>query len=266
MRINHLIIGADHLKKSTDFYTEVLSFKHHNTFIDTGTKKEGNVLTRGPADNELEVLLVPFNDERLPSPQHIAFEVSSPDFDSIFKTALDKVLSLRPKSRKHRDHATMLKIFGLILILTASAWANEPEKILVVQNGRVQTIEFKNLKRVELETLNHHPKFIGLGKIKYSGFLVRDILKDVNPESTVTILGNTGQFSVELKARELLAGNNILATTPVSENGNQIIYDEVTLAKYPHLKQRSYWCWWVRSFIADDKIKVSAKGEKKVLY
>lgn len=160
----------------------------------------------------------------------------------------------------------MLKIFGLIFILAASAWANEPEKILVVQNGKVQEIKFKNLKRVELETLNHHPKFVGQGKIKYSGFLVRDILQNANPESTVTILGNTGQFSVELKARELLAGNSIIATTPASENGNQIIYDEIALAKYPRLKQRSYWCWWVRSFIADDKIKVSAKGEKKILH
>lgn len=160
----------------------------------------------------------------------------------------------------------MLKIFGLFLILTATAWANEPEKILVVQNGKVQTIEFKNLKRVELETINHHPKFVELGKIKYSGFLVRDVLKNVNPESTVTILGNTGQFSVELKAKELLAGNSIIAIAPVSENGNQIIYDEVALAKYPHLKQRSYWCWWVRSFITDNKIKVSTEGEKKELH
>ena len=159
----------------------------------------------------------------------------------------------------------MLKVFGLFLILTASAWANEPEKMLVVQNGKVQTIEFKNLKRVELETINHHPKFVGLGKIKYSGFLVRDILKNVNPETTVTILGNTGQFSIELKAKELLAGNSIIATTPSSENGHQIIYDEAALAKYPHLKQRSYWCWWVRSFITDNKIKVSARGEKKEL-
>lgn len=160
----------------------------------------------------------------------------------------------------------MLKAFGLFLILTANLWAIEPEKILVVQNGKVQTIEFKNLKRVELETVNHHPKFVGLGKIKYSGFLVRDILKNVNPESTITILGNTGQFSVELKAKELLAGNSIIATAPVSENGTQIIYDEVALAEYPHLKQRSYWCWWVRSFITDNKIKVAAKGEKKELH
>lgn len=95
MKINHLIIGTDNLKKSTAFYTEVLSFNHHNTFIDTGTKKEGNVLTRGPADDELEILLVPFNDERLPSPQHIAFEVSSSDFDSLFQAATNKGLDIR---------------------------------------------------------------------------------------------------------------------------------------------------------------------------
>ncbi len=95
MRINHLIIGTDNLKKSTVFYTEILGFKLHNTFVDTGTKNEGNVLIIGPADNELEALLVPFNEERLPSPQHIAFEVSSADFDSLFKTATDKGLDIR---------------------------------------------------------------------------------------------------------------------------------------------------------------------------
>lgn len=160
----------------------------------------------------------------------------------------------------------MLKVIGLLLFITTNLWASEPDRILVIQNGKVQTIEFKNLKRVELETINHHPKFVGLGKIKYSGFLIRDILKNVNPESTITILGNTGQFSVELKAKELLDGNSIIATTPISENGHQIIYDEVALAKYPHLKQRSYWCWWVRSFITDNKTKIVLNGEKKELH
>ena len=95
MRINHLIIGTDDLKKSTAFYTEVLGFRLHNTFVDTGTKKEGNILIKGPADNELEILLVPFNDERLPSPQHIAFEVTTDDFNTIFETAKKQNLDIR---------------------------------------------------------------------------------------------------------------------------------------------------------------------------
>lgn len=95
MRINHLIIGTDDLIKSTAFYTKILGFKLHNTFVDTGTKKEGNVLIKGHADNELEILLVPFNDERLPSPQHIAFEVTTDDFNTIFETATKQNLDIR---------------------------------------------------------------------------------------------------------------------------------------------------------------------------
>lgn len=95
MRINHLIIGTDNLEKSTNFYTELLGFTVHDTFVDTGTRKEGKVLIKGPAQNELEILLVPFSDERLPSPQHLAFEVSSSDFDSILKIASEKELNIR---------------------------------------------------------------------------------------------------------------------------------------------------------------------------
>ena len=95
MRVNHLIIGTDDQKKATTFYTEILGFKLFNTFIDTGTKKEGNILIIGPADNELELLLVPFNDERLPSPQHLALEVDSENFDVIFKKATDQGLDIR---------------------------------------------------------------------------------------------------------------------------------------------------------------------------
>jgi catechol 2,3-dioxygenase-like lactoylglutathione lyase family enzyme len=81
MRINHLIIGTDNLEKSTNFYTELLGFTLHDTFVDTGTRKEGKILIKGPAQNELEILLVPFSDERLPSPQHLAFEVSSSELN-----------------------------------------------------------------------------------------------------------------------------------------------------------------------------------------
>lgn len=167
----------------------------------------------------------------------------------------------------------MLKIFGLILILLQASWANEPENLFVVANGKVQTVRFKTLSPIEITAINHHPKFKELGKIRFKGFRISDVLKNVrlNPEDAITIVGNTGQFSVELKAKELLAGNNIVATHANGEavttegNGLQIIYDETTLSKYPKLKERQFWCWWVRSFITDDKYQVKANGTKKTL-
>ena len=165
----------------------------------------------------------------------------------------------------------MLKFFGLLLFTLQVSWAIEPERIFVVSNGKVQEVSFNNLKRVELVTTNYHPNFSHLGKIRYSGFLIKDILPKLDPETPITIVGNTGQFSVELKAKELLTGNNIIAThvngEPVKTNGNglQIIYDEETINKYPHLKQRSFWCWWVRSFITDSKHYVKADGLNKTL-
>lgn len=95
MRVNHLIIGCEDVKKSNDFYTKVLGFEFINSFIDTGTKKEGLVLLDTSSGYDLELLLVPFNEERLPSPQHIAFEIDSNKFDSIFNTATELKLDIR---------------------------------------------------------------------------------------------------------------------------------------------------------------------------
>lgn len=95
MRINHLIIGCDDVNKSRDFYTKVLGFNFINSFIDTGTKREGFVLLEESNGEELEILLVPFNEERLPSPQHIAFEVSSERFSAIYNLALELKLDIR---------------------------------------------------------------------------------------------------------------------------------------------------------------------------
>lgn len=95
MRINHIIVGCEDVKKSQDFYTEILGFEFISTFIDTGTKKEGVVLVNKVDGVELELLLVPFNDERLPSPQHIAFEVETDKFDSIYEIASQMKLDIR---------------------------------------------------------------------------------------------------------------------------------------------------------------------------
>jgi len=53
------------------------------------------ILVKTTKGDELELLLVPFNDERLPSPQHLAFEVSKDEFQRIFAKATDLKLDIR---------------------------------------------------------------------------------------------------------------------------------------------------------------------------
>jgi catechol 2,3-dioxygenase-like lactoylglutathione lyase family enzyme len=95
MKINHLIIGCEDTNKSKAFYTEILGFDFVNSFVDTGTKKDGMVLVKKTDADELELLLVPFNEERLPSPQHLAFEVTSEQFNQIFEKATAMKLDIR---------------------------------------------------------------------------------------------------------------------------------------------------------------------------
>lgn len=155
----------------------------------------------------------------------------------------------------------MLKLILISLFTIMNVMAQEPESVFVVSNGKMIEINFKKLKRVEISTTNYHPKFIGLGEIKYSGYLVKDILANVNlkPSDYITIVGKTGQFSIELSANELLAPNNIIAThvngikVKTENKGLQIIYSKEAVSLFPNLKKRQYWCWWVRSIITDDK-------------
>lgn len=168
----------------------------------------------------------------------------------------------------------MLKAIILILIFSTNlAWGTtEPSIIILVSNGKVTKVNLMKLKKTELETLNYHPKFKDQGKLKYSGYLVKDILKHIKllPEQAITILGKTGQFSVEVLAKEFLSGRNLIAThlnnEPIAseEKGLQIIYDGKTISKFPHLKERQYWCWWVRTLITDQKYKPSLKIQKKI--
>lgn len=155
----------------------------------------------------------------------------------------------------------MLKLILISLFTISIALAHEPEGLFIVSNGKMNQVNFKDLKRVEITTINHHPKFKTQGPIKYSGYLVKDILSQVklSPDDYVTIVGKTGQFSVEVSVKELLAPNNIIATQmngvplKTEEKGLQIIYSADAVEKFPHLKDRYYWCWWVRSFITDEK-------------
>ena len=98
MRVNHLIIGTGDVEASTKFYNELFGFETESSFIDTGTKREGRVLTLKDHDQTcLQVLLVPFTLERLPNPQHLAFEVDAAHFDSTYKNALSLGLKVRSK-------------------------------------------------------------------------------------------------------------------------------------------------------------------------
>lgn len=164
----------------------------------------------------------------------------------------------------------MLKLIFISLFTILNTMAQEPDGIFVVSGGKMNKISFKNLKRVEITTKNYHPKFADFGEIKYSGYLVKDILAQVKlkPSDYVTVVGKTGQFSIELSVEELLAPNNIIATSAngealkTEEKGIQIIYSKEAITKFPHLKKRYYWCWWVRSFITDEKFVPLLKAAK----
>jgi catechol 2,3-dioxygenase-like lactoylglutathione lyase family enzyme len=97
IRVNHLIFGSTDVGKSQEFYVELFGFRFITSFVDTGTGREGRVLRRAEADGSacLELLVVPFNAERLPSPQHIAFEVDAEEFEELHRRAESLGLKVR---------------------------------------------------------------------------------------------------------------------------------------------------------------------------
>lgn len=97
LRVNHLILGSLDVDKSQAFYVDLFGFEFLNSFIDTGTGNEGRVLRFTEPDGSgcLELLLVPFTPERLPSPQHIAFEVDAQRFEALYQRALALGLKVR---------------------------------------------------------------------------------------------------------------------------------------------------------------------------
>jgi len=99
-RLNHLILGTTDIAKSQEFYVDLLGFQFLDSFIDTGTGNEGRILRyTSPEDSEyLEVLLVPFTPDRLPSPQHIAIEVDAAQFELIHQRAKQLGLKVRAQS------------------------------------------------------------------------------------------------------------------------------------------------------------------------
>ena len=115
-RINHLILGTTDVDKSQDFYIGLLGFHLLDSFIDTGTGNEGRILryTDPEVSACLELLLVPFTPERLPSPQHIAFEVDPARFEAIYQRAKQLGMKVRaqPPLNSPEERPGLAKTIG----------------------------------------------------------------------------------------------------------------------------------------------------------
>lgn len=97
MRIQHMIVGVKDLRESEPFFEKILGFKKTASFTDTGTGAEGSVmLLESPAGQVTEVLLVPFTQNRLPNPQHLAFEADS---EAAFQAAFERAKAAGMKIR-----------------------------------------------------------------------------------------------------------------------------------------------------------------------
>ncbi len=97
MRIQHMIVGVKDLNASESFFEKMLGFTKTASFTDTGTGADGSVMLIDiPPGQVTEVLLVPFKHERLPNPQHLAFEAAT---EAEFLTILGKAKAAGLKIR-----------------------------------------------------------------------------------------------------------------------------------------------------------------------
>jgi RimJ/RimL family protein N-acetyltransferase/catechol 2,3-dioxygenase-like lactoylglutathione lyase family enzyme len=95
MIINHLIVGANDVPKSVEFYCKFLDFQ--KTPDDPGSQG-GQVLE----NDKSELLIIPFPENRLPNPAHFAFEVNNIiKFDLLLQRA--EAMGLSPRSMPPRD-------------------------------------------------------------------------------------------------------------------------------------------------------------------
>ncbi len=109
MRINHLIVGTDNLESSSQFYMKLFDFIDDGVFVDTGSHLQGRVLTMLTQDEHLfQLLLVPFGPEKLPNPQHIAFEVDASKFEKIYQNSKKLGLKIRSQPALDSDEDTIL--------------------------------------------------------------------------------------------------------------------------------------------------------------
>lgn len=117
LRVNHLIIGTTDLSSSRHFYCQVFSFSSVGAFGDTGSGKQGEILRLVDKTRTeiLDLLLVPFSLERLPSPQHLAFEVDPKEFETIFSNAnrLGHKIRSQPARNSPEDVPGLLDVGGV---------------------------------------------------------------------------------------------------------------------------------------------------------
>lgn len=96
MFINHLIIGTDDVKLTSEFYINLFGFQDSGTFVDTGTGGTGQILHFEHNSKNLDFMIVPFSKSRLPNPQHIALEIDSKiKFNQLFEKAKKMNLFIR---------------------------------------------------------------------------------------------------------------------------------------------------------------------------
>ena len=97
MRIDHLIVGARDVAASAEFYCNFLGFL---TTPDDPGADGGMVLSQ----DQCELLILPFNEARLPNPAHFAFRVESvAEFEGLLSRAIEMGLhprSMPPKNSK----------------------------------------------------------------------------------------------------------------------------------------------------------------------
>ena len=99
MRIHHLIIGVKDLAQTEVFYRQILGVSLVDAFLDTTTEREGLVMAymNDRGEEGLHLRFVPFESKRLPSPQHLAIELSSAEFDRALAVARKYQLIVRAK-------------------------------------------------------------------------------------------------------------------------------------------------------------------------
>lgn len=94
MWIDHLIIGAKDVSAAAEFYCKFLGFRR--TSDDPGAIG-GVVLSH----SKCELLVLPFDQNRLPNPAHFAFRVESLDeFEGLLLKATE--MALQPRSMPSR--------------------------------------------------------------------------------------------------------------------------------------------------------------------
>lgn len=141
MHLHHLLIGTDELESSVCFYSEVLGYTLQTTFVDSGTGKKGYVLRKKYAP---EILLVPFAKSRLPSPQHLAFEMEEAEFKALFNRCKRMKTPVRTSAELDAHLATEPKEFDYLGRTYLQFYLTDPSQV---------NLEFLSPKAITIKKL-----------------------------------------------------------------------------------------------------------------